>query len=123
MAYTTIEQSKKLIELGLDPSTADMYYIFDTFIGDIGGVEFGKPEEPEDIPCWSLDALLEVIPKPIKYQGSLCYPELDLFSHKIYYMVGGASYLTIGGIGNLDAAYNMIVWLLTNDYIKGKELK
>ena len=25
--YTTIEQVKKLISLGLDPGTADMYYI------------------------------------------------------------------------------------------------
>ena len=51
MNYTSIEQSKKLIEAGLDPNTADLFYIFDPFVGDIGGIGFGKPEESQDVPC------------------------------------------------------------------------
>ena len=52
-AYTDLEQSKKLAEI-LPPESADMYYD-----------RYGTPR-PADIPCWSLAALLDVIPKHIK---------------------------------------------------------
>lgn len=66
MTYTTIEQSKKLLELGINPNTADMFYIFDTFIHDIGGIGIGKPEEPQDVPCWSFERLIEIMPRYMK---------------------------------------------------------
>lgn len=47
---TTIEQSKRLLKLGLKPETADMY-IFDD------EVYIGKPNV-DDIPAWSLHRLL-----------------------------------------------------------------
>jgi hypothetical protein len=63
---TTIEQSKKLTELGLSRETSDMYY----WCGE--SIRFGgcKAQDKDcDIPCWSLAALLNVLPKkyyPIK---------------------------------------------------------
>lgn len=50
---TTCEQSKRLLDLGLKPETADMY-IFDD------EVYIGKPNI-DDIPAWSLHRLLEII--------------------------------------------------------------
>ena len=47
---TDINQSKKLLKLGLKPETADMY-IFDN------EVYIGKPNV-DDIPAWSLHRLL-----------------------------------------------------------------
>ena len=47
---TSIEQSQRLLELGLKPETADMY-IFDD------EVYIGKPNI-DDIPAWSLHRLL-----------------------------------------------------------------
>lgn len=117
MKYTSLEQSRELIGLGLDPSTADM----DHYKKKDGWVTLPRKQISyggfQIIPCWSLDALLDLMPKPMEYQGSFCYPELDLFSHKIYYMVGGATYLIIGGMDNLDAAYNTVVWLIKNKCI------
>ena len=55
---TSIEQSKKLIELGVDVNTADMYYDVNSY-----GIQ-GKPEVAigkicsKDIPAWSLTALI-----------------------------------------------------------------
>ena len=83
--YTTIEQSRKLIELGLDPSTADMYYKYVLpksdklhHVPDVGeptnalswynkGYTLNGRKEPWElkdfcIPCWSLAALLSVLP-------------------------------------------------------------
>lgn len=53
---TTKEQSKRLLELGLKPETADMY-IFDD------EVYIGKPNV-DDIPAWSLHRLIEILDSP-----------------------------------------------------------
>lgn len=82
---TTIEQSKKLIELGIDVKTADMWWA-ERYEGRV--IENGQyivVEEPyyyylsfikpsdinysqdtiKDIPAWSLASLLSIIPKHI----------------------------------------------------------
>ena len=64
-AFTSLEQSKKLAEI-LSNETSDMYY----WCGE--SIRFGgyKAQDKDyDVPCWSLAALLSVLPKkyyPIK---------------------------------------------------------
>ena len=76
---TTIEQSKHLLELGLDPVSADMEYCYidESNSGlqvksDIN-VEVDKKLDVmfgvTHIPAWSLSALLEVMPSFIDYKG------------------------------------------------------
>lgn len=59
MIATSIEQSKKLVELGVDPKTADMNYWCGSDLR-IGGHR--AQDEELDIPAWSLSALLNVLP-------------------------------------------------------------
>ena len=66
-SYTDIEQSKKLAEI-LPLESADMCYIADSWLINIHE-PFYKKMDKEDIPCWSLAALLNILPKkyyPIK---------------------------------------------------------
>ena len=56
MNYTSKEQSKKLIELGLSPETADMYYEDDI------SIVVGHSWHERHTPCWSVGALLGVLP-------------------------------------------------------------
>ena len=60
-AYTDIEQSRKLAEI-LPMESADMFY---TLIDQGLYLEVKQGIEPskDDIPCWSLTALLDVLPK------------------------------------------------------------
>ena len=77
---TTIEQSKRLLELGLKPETADMFYVFDYIINDINGfLPLGDYSQLEDgdIPAWSLTALLEMLPKAIRYNDLIHYLEIQ----------------------------------------------
>ena len=72
MIATTIEQSKRLLDAGVNPKTADMCfqnYVFRTNDdGDIildsikptGGLTVGNPFT--DYPAWSLSALWDIIP-------------------------------------------------------------
>lgn len=113
MKYTTVEQSKKLLELGLNPNSADMYY----------GYKKEKPEylPYEDIeimalciPCWSVDALLEILPMHStldhEVNGWWCCVNFDI--------VDTRKDNEIQGTNPLEALYNMVVWLLENNYIK-----
>ena len=104
---TTIEQSKKLIELGIDRKTSDMYY----WCGEdlrIGG--YKAQCEESDIPCWSLAALL----------GVFCCAELEkdygtwddapnlFYRVKVYKL---DAYVTNWHDNPIDACYEMILKL------------
>lgn len=128
MNYTSIEQSKKLLTLGLDPNTADLWYSLDETDPDYSVLHIDESLDWDEItvydralPCWSLGALLEVMPKikefyyPSLYKGSFSvtacmYSTQD---HDIFKIYSGEDFL--------EAAYNMVVWLLENNYIKKKE--
>ena len=62
---TSIEQSKKLIELGLDINTADMHWQYvEEDSGQLQWFYFPKDfsiNQEKSIPAWSLSALLELI--------------------------------------------------------------
>ncbi len=75
-AFTSLEQSKKLAEF-LPLKSADMWWNFYSVTTDnttpqiihidtpwVGS--FNWNNEPDNIPCWSLAALLSIIPKHIK---------------------------------------------------------
>lgn len=80
---TTIEQSKKLIELGFDVNTADMHYVLidsDEEIYDIGvGNYIGILPH---YPAWSLAALLGALPKNL----NIGRPSLES-NYKGYYWI------------------------------------
>lgn len=59
-SYTDIEQSKKLIELGIDINTADIIYnLFDEAC-----IRHDTPIDKYHTPAWSLTALLALLPLP-----------------------------------------------------------
>lgn len=125
MNYTSIEQSKKLLELGLNPESADMYYEDDI------SVEIGHPWHEQHIPCWSVGALMKLLPSEIstgdewhnKYQ-------IDIRKYdRTFYQIAFGNDRGLSGSWHdristkecdnlLDACFNMICWLLENGYIK-----
>ena len=69
-SYTDLEQSKKLAEI-LPIESADMYWDYDYSINNTGKYKYYPMimnDQFDDvcIPCWSLAALLNLIPKHIK---------------------------------------------------------
>jgi hypothetical protein len=127
---TTIEQSRHLAELGVDLKTADLTYER-IAIGGNGYTEF--PEEFQyrlremhfqffsgrGLPCWSLEALLELMPEEIVDNHNItlykacgrwvcCYQDLN----------GNAWPGAQESCDIVLAAYRMVVWLVENGYIK-----
>lgn len=120
-AYTDLEQSKKLTEI-LPVNSADMKF---PYFGDgqYGTTAvFGEPIEfsgGKDIPCWSLAALIQIMPHCIydRYDlvlGQLsdnkgwyvCYDDIDHFVEP---------YATNSNL--IDACVDMILILKENDLI------
>ena len=141
--YTTIEQSKKLVELGLNPETADMFYSYGMNIKtkewsyDAELMVIDEADKLCDIPCWSLGALMDLLPPSIQTgEGMQNQYEIDI---RKYW--GGEENLYQLAYGNnrgiseewhdmintgekesiIDAVFSMVCWLLENNYIKKGE--
>ena len=106
MQYTSIKQSKRLVELGLDPSTSDMWY------SEKYGIQMGYAGKRT--PAWSLDALLKVIPCP--YQMSRGHDNKVQFI--LLTVLHNDTFDT-----ELEAVYTMVVWLLENDLLDELKLR
>lgn len=131
---TTIEQSKKLIELGIDVNTADMNYCNSSYKGkDYVGewkLSLQSPQEAksildksvtdwntywEIIPAWSLSALLDLIPYPSL--SELCF-DTKVWRCDIYYNDGDVRKHGDTFNSPIDATYSMLCYLLENKLIK-----
>lgn len=124
--YTSIEQSKKLLSLGMNPESADMYYTRyqsitnpkeweyeDTPNVRWEGISFG--DKRIFYPAWSLGALLELMPKLPRVEYDLvqrqeeCYVAFDDLNKNIHEDYKGNT--------PFEAVYNMVVWLLEQHYL------
>jgi len=116
MIATTIEQSKRLLELGLNPKTADMCFEMDkgNWILNVGK-KSAQVNRGLAIPAWSLSALLEVMRK-LNVVVTLQMTEL-------------ATWLRIKDLGfmwhkdihvkdPMDAVYGGMLWLFEQGLIK-----
>lgn len=118
-SYTDINQSKKLAEI-LPIESTDLSYLSK----DGRGIEFFEEPvvndgtwEDDDIPCWSLAALLDIIPQEI-FDGEyvinitegidnrwvLTYDHYENRNHSYYGLSTGADNL-------VDVCYEMIIKL------------
>ena len=121
---TTVEQSKKLIELGLDIETSDMHWDFQETGYILIADELGYYHNDSEIPAWSLAALFELLPKEIEFYSDECefIPLLSrYYDYKSKFICnydnGGCEHWYIED-SPIDAVYNMLVWTIENGYFK-----
>ena len=118
---TSIDQSKKIIELGLDIYTADMYW-WECYGWKLNAnpytedVKNGfKKYELECIPTWSLSALLELIPELDGRNPTL---NRIINTNKWWIMYHSTAFLSLIRTKEcdnpLDAVFEMTVYLLEN---------
>lgn len=118
-AYTDINQSKKLTEI-LPLKTADMCYRIVAYnpndTHEYQPYCFVKTLE-SDIPCWSLAALLNVLPKEIEIDGQryapCLFPVQDKWLLKLWYNSNYifTSPIAIFSDNPVDACVEMIIKL------------
>lgn len=136
LGWTTIDEAKRLVEAGLDPNTADMYY--EPFNDENWVFAYSecssyknyseykqKWPDIDIIPCWSAGELISLMPKSIdKY--NLCIT-FEKGCPMVYYIDVNGSLLKLGdtypyyrtdGYIVCDSIVEMCVWLLENGYIE-----
>ena len=100
---TTIEQSKKLMKLGMDVNTADMYWDYDVIKQEDYPMVMDEQFDDCCIPAWSLASLLELIPNYVINKVD------DKIYANLYYGLKSSHDSLV------DAAYEMICQLKEND--------
>ena len=118
---TTPEQSKVLIRLGLNAKTADCYWDYDVQKHEYYPMFMDDQYDDLCIPAWSLNALIGLMPK---IAGN--YPVLARWVSGDYLM----EYVDLNESGEckpkrtefkdtpLDAAYEMMCWLMKEGYVE-----
>lgn len=125
MNCTSIEQSKKLLELGLSPETADMCWQSNLdntdreYLLGIGEEEYWDIEMIDgyndirqyDYPAWSVEALLKLIGSCDIHFSALTgdFISINCLDNEI------------SGTSLLDICYEMVLWQLEEGYIKKGE--
>jgi len=97
-SFTDLEQSKKLAEI-LPIESADCYW------EDNMTVVFGHGWHPQHIPCWSLAALLKLI------------PNFNMFKRTIECRIETTNHLVDKACEPIDAAFEMVCWLKEHNKI------
>lgn len=117
-AFTDLEQSKKLAEIR-PPESANMHYIKHSLENFYNPMPFmGKYSKIQDeIPCWSLAALLDVLPKEIEIDGQryapCLFPVKSKWLLKLWYNSNYTftSPIAIFSDNPVDACYEMLLKL------------
>ena len=136
---TSVEQSKKLVELGIDVNTADMALCGGTQLLTTNYVlakkKFSNAGEISIEPAWSLSALLDLLPSSLslypeateeevkegKYRSSDLIASKEGYLRKRYDGDYQYRYDGIKVVGDfqspLDAVFEIICWLKENNRI------
>ena len=119
---TTIEQSNKLIELGINPDTADMgWFKAYSLKGEIYKPfrkEYKLENYKTDIPAWSLHRLLKMLPEETYIDGELIEllitPTAVAYQDEDYFIMAGG----ISGENIYGDIINCIEYLIKEEKIK-----
>ena len=136
--YTSLEQSKKLLAVGLRPDTADLVY--QGFKDEISGGEitytldfvcnwesaypdrslFEDENDDTFVPCWSLGSLRKLIPVGINLDGDtyLFKNHNRIDGSWVYYFAGENDATLVHCTGtDFNACFELVVWLIEKGYI------
>jgi hypothetical protein len=120
---TTRQQSKRLLELGANTSTADMHYWlnhedkWDLRIGN--GAEY-QVNRNRLVEAWSLSALLAILPRTIKaiYTWDLnCFKDFYMLEYGSLMPLEYGSLIQLASVDLFDVVMQMIEWLVDNGYV------
>ncbi len=113
---TTMVQSQRLIQLGVDPKTCDFVYREEEgpFLFTGGEHDF---DDRTMTPAWSLGALLALLPYGTLYLNSKSIGWCVSFAGRVYIDP------TMRTPDPLDAVYECVVLLMKSGYMLGRRVK
>lgn len=130
MNYTSISQNKKLVELGLNPNSADMCYkCLEDDPYDIVVRPYSDWKEQykclliskdaKVLPCWSVGALEDILPNLLDislYFSEYSNTKVWTYALKDEHSKSGLKLFT--NENRMEALMNAVCWDLENNFIK-----
>ena len=129
----SIEQMRKLKELGVDTSKASMHFLYMPTAKSIMSGVYEVDDEPEvfvsqngmnhEHPTFTLQDVIELLPSQLIHKGETLYLNFDNIGKEygFYYVaVDFEIYIYFNDKNILQAAYNMLIWVIENGYLKKK---
>ena len=125
MKVLTIDQMHQLKELGLDVKPKGMCLMYTSDSSDNYYLKYGESTCEDDVAAFGLQDVIELLPETLPHQ--FLYPTLRINKTSVEYV--DYSYFKNVFIENseydekediLNAAYNMLIWVIENGYLKTK---
>ena len=122
MKVLTIEQMNKLKELGVDVKPKGMCLMYTSDSSDCYYLKYGESTCEDDVVAFGLQDIIELLPETLPHQ--FLYPTLRINKTSVEYV--DYSYFKNVFIENseydekediLNAAYNMLIWVIKNGYL------
>lgn len=125
MKVLSIEQMNRLKKLGVDVAPKAECIMYSSVGGDDYKLMYGQSVCEDDMMAFTLQDIIELLPKTISNTlgkaSLLIAPNCLNTEYQVMYVDGYGSYKVMHqGKCILDAAYNMLIWVIENGHLKTK---
>ena len=125
MKVLSIEQMNKLKELGVDVKPKGTCLMYTSDSSDNYYLKYGESTCEDDVAAFSLQDIIELLPKSIRINSVkhwFCVSQNYLLTEfQVMYFAGYDPHCVMKQDKSLlQAAYNMLIWVIENNYLKTK---
>ena len=119
MKVLTIEQMNKLKELGVDVKPKGMCRMYTSDSSDCYYLKYGESTCEDDVVAFSLQDIIDMLPYTFNNNYLRIYRSISMY-YFIYENMSSENDIIEKGKTSLQAAYNMLIWVIENGYLKTK---
>ena len=119
MKVLSIEQMTKLKELGVDVTPKEECLMYTSDSSDDYYLKYGESTCEDDVAAFGLQDIIELLPYTFNNNYLRIYRSISMY-YFIYENMNLEDDILEKGMNPLEAAYNMLIWVIENGYLKTK---
>ena len=119
MKVLSLDQMNRLKELGVDVKPKGMCLMYTSDSSDDYYLKYGESTCEDDIKAFSLQDIIELLPYTFNNNYLRIYRSISIY-YFIYENMNLENDIIEKGRNPLEAAYNMLIWVIENGYLKTK---
>ena len=120
MKILSIDQMHQLKELGVDVRPKGTCLMYTSDSSDDYYLKYGESTCEDDIKAFSLQDIIELLPYTFNNNYLRIYRSISIY-YFIYENMNLEDDIIEKGRNPLEAAYNMLLWVIENGYLKTKQ--
>ena len=119
MKVLSLDQMTNLKKLGVDVKPKGMCLMYTSDSSDNYYLKYGESTCEDDVKAFSLQDLIELLPYTFNNNYLRIYRSISIY-YFIYENMNLEDDILEKGRNPLEAAYNMLIWVIENGYLKTK---